>query len=64
MCIAEFGHKFTSFYIPHRDEATIVSRHDCLKFTVVQSERNGVLVTCLNFFLRLEEPKVDLSRAS
>ena len=56
MRLAEFGHQLASFNVPNRNKTSIVSGHNSLKFCVIESERDRVLVTGLDLFLSFEEP--------
>ena len=56
MSITKFRHQLASFNVPNRNKTTIVSGHDSFKFSVIESERDRVLVTGLNLFLSFEEP--------
>lgn len=54
MGITKFRHELSSFDVPHGDETSIVSRDDGLKFGIIESELNRILVTCLDFLLGFE----------
>jgi hypothetical protein len=56
MSITELRHQLSSFNVPDRNETSIVSGHHSLKFCVIESEGDRILVAGLDLFLSFEEP--------
>ena len=56
------GHKFAIFDVPYGDKAAVIAGDDGVEPVIVASERDGMLVTCLDLILRLEWPKLNHDR--
>lgn len=54
MSITKFRHELSSFNVPDSNETSIVSRDDSLKFGIIESELDCILMTCLDFLLCFE----------